>query len=172
MFAKLHQALTRLRNPDRTPSPPPAAPLPAPAPDAPATPAAPVVIDAASLTRIERIRAALEAVGPHLEPVPAPQWLATVAAGRTVPADDGRLKEISTHLWGAPAAAALTDHDCAKLLDQIEALGVLKEMRAAGIEILCTRGATFKTAADLRAAYEHALELTARAERAHGNAAA
>ncbi|MEW1548329.1 hypothetical protein [Streptomyces tsukubensis] len=58
-----------------------------------------------------------------------------------------------------------------KLLDQIEGLGVLKEMRAAGIEIICTRGATFETAAGLRAAYEHALALMARAEGDRGHTA-
>lgn len=65
------------------------------------------------------------------------------------------MEEISAYLGGVPAHHALTDAGCADVVNEIEMLGVLKEMRAAGVEIRCVPGGRFTSATQLREVFEH-----------------
>jgi hypothetical protein len=65
------------------------------------------------------------------------------------------MEQMSTYLGGVPAHYALTEAGCKDLINQIEMLGVLKEMRAAGVVIRCARGGRFTSAAQLRAVFEY-----------------
>jgi len=150
MFAKLRRRRF-LSPPDVAVPPRPSAALPVPAPAPPSL----VLIDNALLDRISRIRTALEEAGARLPAAPAPAWATDVRADTSaVPVDDERMEQISAYL-GVPARYALTEEGCADIINQIEMLGVLKEMHAAGVVIHCARGGSFTNAAQLRAVFEH-----------------
>ncbi|OEJ20790.1 hypothetical protein AR457_41680 (plasmid) [Streptomyces agglomeratus] len=99
---------------------------PAPLPEADA-------VDSKVIDRAEELRAALRReVGVTLNE-PEPPWFADLRAGATPTLDAGALDELTVYLSGVKAHAALSDTACKQGLDQIEILGVLKEMRAEGM---------------------------------------
>ncbi|MGW0672543.1 hypothetical protein [Streptomyces sp. NPDC002746] len=141
MFAKL-----RRRLPPEAPGPRrPAAASPEPVP----APLLPAAVDGAVLARISCIRTVLVDGGAQLPTASAPAWFAAVPAG------EGLMEEMTVYLGGVPARYALTEEGCADIINQIEMLGVLKEVRAAGVKIRCARGGPFTSAAQLRAVFEH-----------------
>ncbi|ALC26957.1 MULTISPECIES: hypothetical protein [Streptomyces] len=141
MFAKLRRRLSHVPDGPLPPRPPAASPEPATAP----RPAVP--IDDAAISRIVRIRTALEDAGAAMPAASAP-------ASSAVTADDEWMEEMTAYLGGVPARYAFTEEGCSEIINQIEMLVVLKEMDAAGVRIRCTRGERLTSAAQLRAAFE------------------
>ncbi|MEU3704759.1 hypothetical protein AB0E82_21025 [Streptomyces anulatus] len=107
-------------------------------PQQPAVPGRPepLVADGEILGRADRLRAALHEAGLDLERLgPEPAWLADVRAGLPVPLGPGERADLAAYVGGVSAANVASDEACAKVLRQIEAIPVLREMRDEGMTI-------------------------------------
>ncbi|WP_433547155.1 hypothetical protein ACQPZG_20280 [Streptomyces sp. CA-294286] len=120
---------------------------PASAPSGPTRPEAEAVFaDAAVVERADRIRTALQEAGLNLDDLgPAPAWLATARAGTPVLLDPDSRAELGAYM-GASTSGVTSEAACDRVMEEVEALGVLREMRTEGINVICGP----RTAAELR----------------------
>ncbi|MDX3165879.1 hypothetical protein PV516_19015 [Streptomyces scabiei] len=115
---------------------------PAHAPTQPATPTAPphpelTVADSDTVTRTERIRTALREAGLDLDRLgPEPSWFAQARTGQPTPLGPTERTELIAHLGSKTTACVTSDEECARFLQQIDALTVLREMHAEGITVM------------------------------------
>ncbi|PZT71556.1 hypothetical protein [Streptomyces sp. AC1-42T] len=101
--------------------------VPAPSPE-------PGVADGNTLRRAEGLRAALHEAGLDLERLgPEPAWLADVRAGHSVTLGPQERTELVAYIGGVTAANVASDQQYEKVLRQIEAIPVLREMRDEGM---------------------------------------
>ena len=95
------------------------------------------VADAAVVERGERIRAALAGMGVDLGLLgPAPAWLPSVRAGALVRLGANEQTELRAYLGTTSTACVASDAACAQVLERLEAVNVLREMREAGMTCL------------------------------------
>lgn len=103
--------------------------------------------------RGERIRAALQGAGFDLEPLgPAPSWLAAVRTGARVPLGPEKRAELTAYLGTTTTSCLVSDEACARVVQQLEAFGLLQELREDGITVKC--GAAQLSARQLRGIQE------------------
>lgn len=112
--------------------------------------------DAMVAARGERIRTALEGLGLDLLQLgPAPSWLADARAGTRIPLGPEEQAELNAYLGTTSTSCVASDAACDRTIEQLEAFGVLREMRDEGITLMTH--ADRLTAGQLRKIQEHVL---------------
>ncbi|MGW3121378.1 hypothetical protein ACWDBW_30215 [Streptomyces sp. NPDC001107] len=96
-------------------------------------------VDAGTLGRIERVRAALTRVI-EVQQSAEPAWFVRVRAGETVPATAKQWQQVSDYLQGIPVEFVLSDAAVTDLLDRIEVAEELIELGKRGVRVRSYRG--------------------------------
>jgi len=128
-------------------------PRPAASPVPPPVAATPGVADAAMLTRIDRVRAALLAAGVDFEDLsaaPEPSWFADLRNGQRLSLGPAELAETADHLAGIAVEAVLSDAACATVISHIEILATLRDLKADGMDLRFCHGSVPPDAATVR----------------------
>jgi hypothetical protein len=95
------------------------------------------VADALVAARGERIRTALQGMGVDLQHLgPAPSWLPDARRGTGVPLGLDERAELRAYLGTTSTSCVASDAACDRTVRQLEAFGVLLEMRAEGITMV------------------------------------
>lgn len=116
--------------------------LAAPVPAQPATATAPpcselVVADSDTVARTERIRTALQKAGLDLDALgPEPSWFGQARTGHPTPLDPTKRTDLIAYLGSETTTCVTSDEACAKVLEKIDAITVLREMRKEGLTVL------------------------------------
>jgi hypothetical protein len=112
------------------------------------------VADALVAERGDRIRTALKGLG--LDPRhlgPAPSWLPSTRTGTRVPLGPEERAELNAYLGTTSTSCVVSDAACDRTVQQLEAFGVLREMRDEGITLMTHAGRL--SAGQLRGIHEH-----------------
>ncbi|MFD0501623.1 hypothetical protein [Streptomyces rhizosphaericus] len=92
------------------------------------------VADALVAERGKRIRTALKELGLDLRHLgPEPSWLAAAVAGNRIPLGPDERAELNAHLGTTSTSPCASDAACDRNIQQLEAFGVLRDMREEGI---------------------------------------